>query len=428
MPKLLLGILFSLFSFTAIAQNPVRLDFSTESFLDKLPFDVSFDISGSLPKDLDIKGISLICVPKVPNADLNYFKSCQKSNITCYLKSEKKEFLCKDVRPLRPNTVYNFKFNIEEKKALPDQSIQVIKNIIFKALEDPRNFDSSKYKATNIAINNEIRKCFPNVRLIGELEVFSGELEDFSNTYMTVSNESNIYKDFLKNKIKNINDNLTYVLKNDLIIESFIKDGKTEKDLKINDNQLTTEKISLLREFVKEFKNLKKDNKILLNETEINYLDGVNSAIDAYLEFEIAKEKNEKIIVELKNSPLLLKEILILKIIDITGLADIDIETENSPYLTYESGIGARFSSNFNNLIRYGAVNISFYPINPKAKLDDFKLKPRLLKSLSLQVGLSKFLLSDDNPRIVPYKLFGDIERNLIFGFGFRPHRLFRIN
>lgn len=414
-------------------QDVVRVNLVTEEFTDNLPFDVNFTIQGNIEKERTIQKLKVKCTA-IDN-ESGYFKAINGDTFSCIFDPTKKEeFTCKNIRPLRPNTSYRFVFSGEEMKALSVSTIERIKKIIFTALEKPENLDNPNLIKINEEINSAIQENL-NIgdnKVVGLLTIFGDELGNFSNEYMILSNEINITKD----KINGV----VIGLKKEGIINVLIKIRQANSEFMVSfpitqdnfasiTNEISTAEVTNLRKFVEEAKKLKNGNNLLLDTTEINNLDAINSLLDNYLIEQTKKNENEKKVEELKKGTILDKGIAVLSIIStISNEATIDATSENSPYLTYETGIGGRLGTNFDNLIRYGAVNISFSPINSKAKLNRFTLSTRLLKSISLQVGLSKFLLSDNYPRIQNYKLFADMDRNLMLGIGVRLHRLFRVN
>lgn len=100
----------------------------------------------------------------------------------------------------------------------------------------------------------------------------------------------------------------------------------------------------------------------------------------------------------------------------------VDVVSENTPYVSAEGGIA--YIGPFESVARYSGANIYFSPINKKASMGKLRFGYRMLKMLSLQVGVMTHF--GDRPVNTKSLIGGNSDLSL--GIGLRLNRIIKIN
>ncbi|CDS92084.1 exported hypothetical protein [Sphingobacterium sp. PM2-P1-29] len=101
-----------------------------------------------------------------------------------------------------------------------------------------------------------------------------------------------------------------------------------------------------------------------------------------------------------------------------------EVETEKSPYISLETGIGG--ATGFSSAFGYYVANFYFVPVNKNASLSTFKGWNKFLKMFSVQAGVANFLST--RPENTYSFIGNNVNRDLMLGIGFRFTKLLRIN
>lgn len=446
----------------------VKIDLSTpmkESEKKKVPFDEFFDLEVTAPELDNI--IKLKYEPTAGNKrDTRYFEKVSEH----YIQGEKtpSSVIFRSIR-LRPSTQYQFSFfSLSEIET--DEVEQEIKQILIKSFNNPSAYDSTKHLETTLRINKALRIFLLNlggeiydsdgkkVNLSNEdlgkrLKVFSGSLLQYSNDLLRITNkESQALKYFDKNKseknssyysrIENVKKTIGF-LYNDATLNEKEKEFLAFYKEWLSQNPNELQEIEKMKAFLKK---QKIDNKELLdtNQQLIVVEEGSFSTQRSISENEMKDLKeivsqfyqlfgNVADIIENETEYVALKqsEASILENFNISIpiyrqyiYSYVDLETSNSPYLGFEIGGGLEPFSDINKFNYIRALNIYFSPVNKNVPLSEFRFFPKLLKSVGVQLGLSKSLLGTENDRYTNYL------RNSsgLTGIGVRVLKVFRVN